>query len=411
MAAQHVLALQRSAGNAAVTRVLQRKFRPDGSGGWLFDFTVGDEISQKLATEAFARTRGGALGDDDLAELRELALDDRSVDDNERLFLAALMDPANAAKLQAITGFGAGSTVTFASGTITEANRARVRDFGREEESPTPMAIGAKRPGAEQRILSLAGSRFEATAKQVIRLATASKVPHERVYEAMLAAASDSTAGDRVLAGAAYVIARRAGSPMADKLLLGSIKVDEVPASEIQGTAEYVSMSTLDKKGDTIYLPSDLDVESLAHQGLVVHELAHAARDEAQTQLVSFAVDDTELEGYRAQARYWLNGLRPLKGPKLTTAISKLAPAANNLSILAMMLEDRANGGADILLVDQVNRAAAGGLSGAAWARAFGLSTPDLEQLAKSEIRNHPVYRGKSRSSFGGLQGDSFLDE
>ena len=197
------------------------------------------------------------------------------------MFIAALLDDDNAAELHRkhTSGFGQGNSVTFVATTITASNRAQVRDFGRElEPGPVPMALGGSPGGVESRILAMAGS-FAATAHKVIAIAREDKVPLERVCDAMRAAASDSTDGDRAFAGAAYVIARRAGLSIAEDVLRGRVKIDEVPPSSIQGTAEYVNFGTGTHKGDTIYLPTRFDVASLAYQGLLVHELTHAARD------------------------------------------------------------------------------------------------------------------------------------
>ncbi len=141
----------------------------------------------------------------------------------------------------------------------------------------------------------------------VIGMAKQDKVSLKKVHAAMIAAASDSTEGDRLLAGAAYVIAMRAKLPGAADLLAGTIKVDEVSPSLITGTAQYITTSTLDRKGDTIYLPTSFDVTSIAYQGLLVHEMTHAAGDKAATSLTSVNAFRFELDGYRAQARYWLN--------------------------------------------------------------------------------------------------------
>jgi|GEM_PF-5657817 len=300
-----MLALQRSTGNRAVVRYLQRSFRADGKGGWLLTFTAGTEINVALAAEAYRRTASGPLTGDDLPPLRELALAaDRTVDDNERMFIAALLDPANAAKLHTTNpgGFGSGAGVTFDGATITSDNRDLVRDVGRDPgQGRTAMQIGKKPTGPGGQIIELAGTAFAATAQQVLALAKQDKLPVKQVYQAMLAAASDSTAGDRVLAGAAYVIARRAKLPVAADLLAGNIKVDEVPPASITGTAMYVTTSTLEFKGDTIYLPTTFDVTSIAYQGLLVHELTHAAGDRAANSLTTVDGFRFELDGYRAR--------------------------------------------------------------------------------------------------------------
>src|ERR1700729_3334679 len=123
-------------------QALQRSFRSDGQGGWLLTFTVGDEIAADLAAEAYARTASAALGDGDLPALRDLALrTDRSIDDNERLFIAALLNPANAAQLhnEQPNAFAAHASVTFRGATITAENRERVQDY--DGQAPTPIAL------------------------------------------------------------------------------------------------------------------------------------------------------------------------------------------------------------------------------------------------------------------------------
>lgn len=444
---EHVLALQRSAGNRAITRLLrsrrqtddylvtrrpglaelslQRKVTKNAQGGWLMQFTVGTEITSEFAAEAFQRTVSGPLTDGDLAELRKLALNsDRSIDHDEGIFIAALLDGPNAAQLHKAYpsgGFGVGKSVTFTSDTITAANRERVRDFDREPpDSPISMQIGGKPAGFKTQILKLAGGRFSATALQILELAKSQKVAPERVHEAMLAAASDSTAGDRALAGAAYVIAKRAKLPQADDLLKGNIKVDEVPPSYLGGvSALYMTMGgDQAQKGDTVYLPTTFDISSLAHQSLVVHELTHAGQDKAATTLTQEDLGRVELGGYRAQSRYLLNQLVPLRGRDLTTAISKLAPEIFDAIILTMMLEDRAltqmnptkltNRGD---LTFKLNKACPKGLITKVFDDANEESDQDLEQRAIDTIRKYPPYK-RPFTSNDGLRGESgYLDE
>jgi hypothetical protein len=397
---------------------VQRKYTRDGS-GWLFEFTVGDEISPELAAAAVARTRSGPLGDGDLAELRAIALSSgKSIDDNERMFLAALLDGQNAADLQKAYAGGSGrrQSITFADARISWTNRGRVRDFDRDPEEKISMQLGRAPGGVRDQILGLADQQFAAAARQLVQLAATDKVPLQLVYQAMLAAASDSTPGDRVLAGAAYVMAKRTKLQVADDLLRGNLKVDEVPSASIKGTANYFTTSSLERKGDTLYLPSNFDVASVAYQGLLVHELTHAARDKAASGLVLVDQGEFELEGYRAQGRYWLERLVLLKGAALSAAIAQLAPAANDISILAMMIEQRtypfahAVSQSGIVLIDQINRSAPSGLKPQDWSTAFGLSDTNLEAMALRHIRKYDIYEGQY-ASVGGLHGDSFLDE
>src|SRR5690349_16353341 len=134
-AADALLALQRTVGNRAATRQVQRTFTPVTGGGWLVTFHVGTEIGVRLAEEAYARTTSGPLTDADLGDLRAIALeDDRTIDDHERLFLAALLDAGNAAAFHRANPSSVRAGAQFAlNGTaITSDNRDRVKDFGRD---------------------------------------------------------------------------------------------------------------------------------------------------------------------------------------------------------------------------------------------------------------------------------------
>jgi hypothetical protein len=405
-------------GNRAVARQVQRSFSQAPGGGWLVTFHVGTEIDQALAGEAFRRTRSGPLTDADLGVLRGMALDSgRTIDDHERLFLAALLAAGNAAALHRANPSGLDSTSTFAlnGSAITTDDRDRVKDFGRDPDpdaEQTSMTLGAKPPNLRDRIVALAGTHFAAAASDLLAIAAADRVPLDRVETAMRAAASDSTPGDRVMAGAAYVIALHAGIPVAGDLLQGSIKVDEVSASEITGTAMYRSIGG-EGKGDTVYVSTAFDVGSVAHQGLLAHELTHASNDKAATAFGSVDRGREELDGYRAQGRYWLKEISRLRPAARPALIAKLAPAANELSILAMLVEQRAvNNFAWWGFVEAINRASPNGLSVTDFGAATSDTDPALERRALQAIRTAPVYAAMSPSTpRDGLRGESFLDE
>lgn len=410
-----VLALQRAAGNRAVARQLQRSFTPAPGGGWTVAFTVGTEIDRELAGEAYRRTASGPLTDADLGDLRAVALQSgRSVDDHERLFLAALLDAGNAVALHRAhpSGFAAAATFSLAGSAITADARDRVKDFGRDATAPS-MAIGVRPPKVKDRITALGGAAFAATTTGVLALAAAGRIRLGRVETAMRAAASDSTPGDRAMAGAAYVIAVRAGLPVAADLLTGSIKVDEVPASAIDGaTAVYRSLGGAGK-GDTIYLPTTFDVGSVAYQGLLVHELTHAAHDKAATAFGSVDRWREELDGYRAQGRYWLRELSKLRPRARPPVIAQLAAAANPLSVLAMLLEQRAaNDFAWWGFLEEINRTSPNGLSVTDFGNANLDTDAALERRALRAIRTHPTYAAMGANApVDGLRGESFLDE
>lgn len=405
-----LLALQRSAGNRACAHLLQRKATAAPGGGLQVQFTVGTEISSRLAAEALARTAAGPLDDEAIGELRETALaSGRTIDDDERMFLAAMLDARNAAQLQrerAAAGFPAGTSITIPEDRISAADRERVRDFGRDEDEPTSMAIGGGRATPEQRIVRMGGIGFGGRARSLIALAKADKVPLKQVIDAMVAAASDSTPGDRVLAGVAYVLALRAKLPIAADLLVGDIKVDEVPEDEINGTAMY-SMSGDGHKGDTVYLPSTFDPASLADQGGLVHELVHAVQDKAGPGKVDLA--RAELEAYRTQARYWLTQLGPLDGMELPPAAQAIAARVLDVHLLAMIIEAR-DRVAYSNLVFQINRVAKNRLSDDDFDAASAETDEEVEARALKALRAYDPYKHKHLKT-SGLRGESRLDK
>jgi hypothetical protein len=155
--------------------------------------------------------------------------------------------------------------------------------------------------------------------------------------------------------GAAYLIALPAGIPVADDLLLGSINVDEVSASAIDGTAMYRAPG-----GE-----GDLRVDGVRHRfhrlpGPLAHELTHASIDKAATGFGTVDRWREELAGYRSQGRY---------------------RRANHLSILAMLVEQRA---ADNFAwwgyIEEINRTSPNGLSLTDFSDAVSYSDTDLDQ-------------------------------
>jgi hypothetical protein len=85
----------------------------------------------------------------ELVKLREGALADQIVDDNERIFLAALLDPANA-KLVTAMGVGRGAKVTFSRASI-QTNVVQVRELGREKADRRPTRRSRSRSWRRRR--------------------------------------------------------------------------------------------------------------------------------------------------------------------------------------------------------------------------------------------------------------------
>jgi hypothetical protein len=232
-----------------------------------------------------------------------------------------------------------GDTIEFSAASITPANRARVRDFGRRSV-PATVRPGSGDAALKAAIVATAGS-FAAAAQDAIAIAGAAKVPYSDVFGAMLRGASDSTDGDRAFAAAVYAIARREHLDVADDILAGKVKVDEVPQSALPKNAggEYQPEATGGgNKGDTLYLPSDLKFGTLPGQATVVHELTHVAQDKSVTAPRAPSVHDAEEEAYRAEAEFLLSAVAAKSGAARTAAVKELVPALRPQTLLCMVL-------------------------------------------------------------------------
>lgn len=362
-------------------------------------FTVGVEISSALAALAWSRTTAGALDGTALGELRQLALGtDETIDDDERMFIAALLDRRGAERLHAMLPQGftePDAEISFPVQWISAANRAKVRDFGRSVAPP-------------------AGGAFAPTVRKALALADSARIPHADVKAAMIAAASDSTPGDRAFAAAVFVIAKRAGLDVADDLLAGRIKVDEVPAAYVGSTAagKYQTGGSR-RKGDTVYLPSSFDVDDIEQQGTIVHELTHAAEDKAANGIRTSEADRSELSAFRAQARFYLRSLTELGGAARATTIDALAAAAGEVRVYTLILEANVAPIEDydelVAIIAQIN-AKSGALGGREWNRAIHASNAELELLALTAVRRLYRLRRGDLGKWDGLSGESVLD-
>jgi hypothetical protein len=392
------LTLQRTAGNRATRALLQRAI-VTGEKLPMVRFTVGVEIGSSLAELAWSRTAGGALDETALAELRQVALQtDETIDDDERMFIAALLHPRNAQRLHAMLphGFSAADPeISFPVQWISAESRRKVRDIGRSAASPS-------------------GGPFASTVRKALALADSADIPHADVNAAMIAAASDSTPGDRAFAAAVFVIARRAGLGVADDLLAGRIKVDEVPAAYIGSwaAAKYQSGGS-GRKGDTVYLPSSFDVDDLAQQGTVVHELTHASDDKAASAVRTGEADRMELHAFRAQAAFYLRSLGELGGAARDQAIDAVAATAGEVRVYTMILEANVAPVEDyddlMAIISEIN-AKSGALGARAWNRAANASNAELEPLVMVAVRRVERLRRGELGQFDGLSGESVLD-
>ncbi len=335
-----------------------------------FEFRVGTELRDAFAQRAQGLVADGALSDDDTRALVRHAVSRRgTVDDHERMFMAGLRDPANVTAFQAVR-VGAGAAVTFSLATI-RASYAHVVDVDRTAALPAGVAaplraaataaaaldpaevgrqVGAAETAASAEIVGAAGPfRVQGTALEAF--AAARSVMRSMVLRAMQMAASDSTPGDRLLAGSVYAVAASAGHALAADVLAGRVKVDaliprafaRLPGLLGGEVAVYVTAAQgSGMKGDTIYMKTDFDIANTSHRSAVIHELDHAGVDRAAspTGTVTFPNKvDTELRAYRAQARYLFAEMERQTAAERATTAAQVAADRVNLVYAGAILE------------------------------------------------------------------------
>ena len=311
-----------------MARLLQRRVVAVSGKASDVEFVVGREISAALARAAKVAAVGG-ITPKELGKLREVALADGTITDDERMFLAGLLQADNAAAVATMSVTPA-SAITFSAQSI-RPHMAEVRDFGRATPDPEVTKelraayneylenfnphMRAARDAAIKQIHALTGSTWRRQADAVIALST---LWAGETLTAMLAAASDSTPGDMVMAGAVYIVAAQAAHPLAGDIKAGRIKVDQLPGpAKGDDFAHYVAFGGGEQgdKGDTIYVYSDLDVHNLAHRRAIIHELEHAL-DDKSTDAGHWRPakhDQAEIRAYRAGSKYALEQIAALR--------------------------------------------------------------------------------------------------
>ena len=319
------------------------------------EFRAGTEISATLVNAAKKIAVGGVTKDE-LKGLRSVALSDDTIDHEERGFLAGLLDSANASKVA-----GGGTSFVFTKASI-DAHLAEVADLERplldlavatafKEKwkavvagQPTEVQkhVRQEEDAALVQITRLVGNSRKAKLHSVVAYAAAHGVKTPQLLTAMLAGASDSTAGDMLMAATVYAVAAAVNHQLQHDLLGGTIKVDEVPKAQLGITDASYSAEGIGKdKGDTIYVPESLSIDNAAHRSQIIHELEHAVQDRgASGGLIRVQV---ELDAYRAQARYLLDQITPLSGAQRDAAIKQTAKITNAILIRAFILESRRN--------------------------------------------------------------------
>lgn len=335
-----------------------------------YEFRVGTEIREPFAREAVSLVADGTLSDADIRTLRRQALQRRgTIDDPERMFMAGLRDPANLIAFQGV-GAAPGAAVTFPIATI-RANYSHVVDIDRRASLPTSVdaPLNAAVTAASRLDLGTAGRQLDtaqrAAATEIVRqsgsfraegsalvaYAEASGVILSNVLRAMDRAASDSTAGDKVMAGSAYAIAAAGGHPVAGDIFDGRVKVDaliprafrRLPGVTADMAAMYVTAAQgSGLKGDTMYVQTGFDITSTSQRSTIIHELDHAGVDRAAspTGTVTFpAKVAVELRAYRTQARYVLTQMERQSAAERARTISGLSSEQPSIFYGALVLE------------------------------------------------------------------------
>jgi hypothetical protein len=429
-----VLALQRRAGNRAVGQVIARRVEGTDPAIRTVKLEVGVELTEKLARTAWALTAKGPLDDSGVEVLRQVALEHYwgTIDDDERLFIAALLDKGNSAMLHAAypKGFSErGSVIVFSAASITETNRRIVRDSGRSKRiEPTESEKTWFKDPLDQEIVAMTGP-FHIVAMHTLKMAHKARIDHLKLYFAMLNGASDSTPGDRAYAGAAYVIALSQGlTGIAGEIMAQNLKVDEVSQTWFQAQKEgthamFVPESSGVLKGDTIYVPDTLDLENLAHVGTLLHELQHAsdaagAKDNPR----DFSRVELEEAAYERQSRFYMVELEKLAGDARETQEKNIAERIGPTHIYLMVLAALESSAGDgqweerSQIVREVNAFVRAVDSDAALEsreleRALNDTKDGNREKARAGIRaDNRRFKRSATVHLGGLKGESRLD-
>jgi hypothetical protein len=428
-----VLALQRRAGNRAVAQVLTRRVVGDDAATRVVRLEVGVELTEKLGRAAWTLTAKGPLDEAGVEQLRQVALEHYfgTIDDDERLFIAALLDADNAKALhtQYPKGFSDnGSVIEFSAASIPEANRRIVRDSGRNVRiEPDAHVKSFIKDPLDQDIVAMTGA-FAIVAMQTLKLADQAGVSHLKVYFAMLNGASDSTPGDRAYAGAAYVVAASQGMDVAADIMAQRLKIDEVSQTWFDAIGDdshamFVPVSSGQQKGDTIYVPGTLDLDNIAHVSTLVHELQHAGDAAgAASHPRDFTRVELEEKAYERQSRYLLAQLDQRTGDALSTAEQQVAERIGRGHIYLMIVAALETTGSDtdmlwrelVAIISDVNdraRAFDSGLDADEFSAALKATADANRDQARDGIRrDNKRYKRTAKIHLDGLRGESRLD-
>lgn len=436
--AHGLLLLQRAAGNRATAAWVQRApVRTQGTVSG-YEFVVGTELTAAFAAAAKVAVRG-PVGTAQLSTLRTAALvGDESVSDHERMFMAGLLDAGNATALRRSRFRSVGDRITFPAATITTARRTAADAVDRAV-LPSGVAGLEQSAAAALRRLDLLGAihlmnaanlaavtgivtatgPFSGTAARAMAVALSHGLFPLDLLKGMTRAASDGTPGDLALAAVALTIAHVEGLASYDDLAVGRIKVDQVPAAAMPGgpshNADYVTVAHGGgSKGDTIYLPSGLNIDNAYQWSVVVHELHHAADDRAAGSGPLTWTDKAQLElnGFRAQGGSILRRLAATSGPDRATMITQIAAELDPLLLAGMLVASRSSRAVADPLIVAVNQAMAPArqIPSAALTGLLATAVATIESRVLALIAQTYGLAPGAQAPLDGLSGESVVD-
>ena len=396
-------------------------------------FAVGSGITSGFWTKAKSLTSDGPLSKDEASELRLHAVVHRgTVTHSERLFMAALMNPAVVPVFQAATT----NSITVAFTDITRANRERVRQSGQEgmpddinyllaqylwdlgtgsaeEVAETLSEMDAR---ATETLLNTVGSYKRQMAK-VIAYANTNGIFLYNVLNAALNGASDNSDGDQYMAALSYTVLTAGGFNEASRILSGQLKIDAMSDSaynSFQGASSgaYTPVGNQDTtKGDTIYLRTSFQIDNVNHRALLVHEFTHFLQDlnQAASPGVTNAIPQ-EIAAYQAQAQYTMDQILAAATP--ADRASMIREAKNALSaylqwayIMITKPDQATYKDTCVAVLTQIPN-----VSEATINNALAMTDAQLTTNITNALTSSPLYSAGSQIFFDGNAGPSFMD-
>jgi hypothetical protein len=410
---------------------IRRNAERDAAGNYTgnYIFNPGhDNLNRSFFSIIKRNVADGTLDDAEIAALRTNAVArNGTIMHAELLLMAAMRNPVNVALMQAHRS----GPLVISMINITQADRDYITNFGRESLPLDVIVLNLRLMAAmlglstervedveqelslaaEQQIMQHAGAQFADQASKLVVSAEFSdpKVPLTEILVAMLNAASDSTAGDKVMAGSIYDVAKKANHPMAERILSGALKVDAMIPSVYRrvagsGDASYTySTDENVRKSDTLYVPTSLDIFQLDDRALIIHELTHAADDFAVTGRQQVDSLTLETHAYKEQGKYMMDQILAQPPGRATGFINTASQYTNQGPLFYWLMVAAAKDDTtryEQVLVD-INTAAPMSMTTAAIRADLGLTTVVLDTRVRTELVAYRDRRGNQLYTAG----------